>query len=501
MNRLARLSEQQRVAAIVAVCAVLGTVLAVVTREEPGRTIAEGVELAQADPFAFQEQDPDELLERGSKGLSHPLYTLSPGGVEATAERTLRFEDQIADAASEEGVDASTLEALVFLESAGRPAAVAGPSPESATGLGQILPDTATDLLDMSLDLEKSKRLTREISRLEERAMGADGPKARVRAERELKALSAERRRVDERFDPDAALAGAARYLAIAEEHFGREDLAAASYHMGIGNLDSVIEVYLAPEPVAPTTAETVSQNDLSYAQIYFDSTPVDNPRAYRELRALGDDSRHYLFRLEAARHAIALYREDPSELRRLAELHGSRASREEVLRPSDETERFEDADALRDAYESEELVSLRREATGIGYRVDRAMGELAGEVDEEPSLYRGLRPEALAAVAYIARQARDITGVRTTLTLTSSVRDTRYHELLQDSNTQAADGYSLHTTGFAFDVSRDLSGRSEEAVVAVLERLRALNVLDWVYEPGAIHVTVGPEAEALLAD
>ncbi len=500
MSLFTRLSEPQRAAAVVAVCAVLGTLLAVVTREEPGRTIAEGVELAPADPFALDEQDPDELLERGSRGLSHPVYALSPGGVEATAERTLRYEDAIAAAASEEGVDAATLEALVFLESAGRPDVVAGPTAESAAGLGQILPDTATDLLDMSVDLERSKRLTEEISRLEARVEGSTG-EARARLERRLDALLAERGRIDERFDPDAALAGAARYLALAQDHFGREDFAAASYHMGIGNLDRVIETYLAPQPPAPTAAETVSQNDLSYPQVYFDSTPVDNPRAYRELKALGDDSRHYLFRLEAAREIIGLYRDDRAELRRLLELHAGKDSREDVLRPPEDTDRFNDPDALRDGYDGGELVPLGPELRGVGYSVDREMGERAGELDEEPALYRGLRPEALAAVAYIADRVRDITGVRTTLTLTSSVRDDRYQELLGGSNPQATNGYSLHTTGYAFDIARDLSRSGERALTAVLERLRALNVLDWVYEPGAVHITVGPEAEALLAD
>ena len=501
MRPLPRLSDWQRTAAVVAVCAVLGTVLAVVTRGEPGRTIAEGVELAQADPFAFRQQDADEFLERGSRGLSHALYSLSPGGVEATAERTLRFEDQIASAATDEGVRASTLEALVFLESAGRPEVIAGPSPESAAGLAQILPGTATRLLGMSVDLERSKRLTRQIAGKEERAEKAGGAKQRLRAEREALELAAERRLVDERFDPDAALAGAARYLAIGQEHFGREDLAAASYHMGIGNLEDVIESYLAPQPLASTTAETVAQNDLSYAQIYFDSTPVDNPRAYERLRDLGDDTRHYLFRLEAAREAIALYREDRPELRRLAELHGGKASREEVLRPPEETDRFEDADALRGAFEGGDLVPLRREAPGLGYRVDREMGELAARLGEEPSLYRGLRPEALAAVVYIAGDVREITGLQTTLTLTSSVRDVPYHDLLRRSNVQAADGYSLHTTGFSFDIARDLSAPGERALATVLERLRALNVVGWVYEPGAIHVTVGPEGEELLVD
>ena len=80
-------------------------------------------------------------------------------------------------------------------------------------------------------------------------------------------------------------------------------------------------------------------------------------------------------------------------------------------------------------------------------------------------------------------------------------MRDDRYQDLLDGSNPQATDGYSLHTTGYAFDVARDLSRGGERALIAVLERLRALNVLDFVYEPGAVHITVGPEAEALLAD
>ena len=104
----------------------------------------------------------------------------------------------------------------------------------------------------MSVNLERSKRLTEEISRLEARVEGAAG-EARAPLQRRLDALTAERARVDERFDPDAALAGAARYLAVAEDHFGRDDFAAASYHMGIGNLDRVIETYLAPQPPAPT--------------------------------------------------------------------------------------------------------------------------------------------------------------------------------------------------------------------------------------------------------
>ena len=85
-----------------------------------------------------------------------------------------------------------------------------------------------------------------------------------------------------------AALEGAGRYLRIAEDRFGREDLAVVSYHMGIGNLETVLEAY--------------GSDDASWAQVYFDATPHDHPRAYRLLSCFGDDSATYLWRVYAAR-------------------------------------------------------------------------------------------------------------------------------------------------------------------------------------------------------
>ena len=49
---------------------------------------------------------------------------------------------------------------------------------------------------------------------------------------------------MDARFDPEQALAGTVRYLTEANKVFGREDLAVVSYHMGIGNLASVVRAY-----------------------------------------------------------------------------------------------------------------------------------------------------------------------------------------------------------------------------------------------------------------
>jgi hypothetical protein len=87
-----------------------------------------------------------------------------------------------------------------------------------------------------------------------------------------------------------------------------------------------------------------------------------------------------------------------------------------------------------------------------------------------------------------------------TRLRLTSTVRDDRYQQVLAARNIEATRRYSLHTTGWAFDIARDYRDREHAlAFQFVLDRLRALNLIAWVREPHAIHVTVSSEAEALL--
>jgi hypothetical protein len=279
-------------------------------------------------------------------GLSHVLYAKSPGGVVATARRTARWRPHIDVAAARVSFDADLIEALVFLESAGRPEVIAGRDPEAATGLTQIVAATAIDLLGMRVNLSRSRSLTRRIRKAERR-----GRTRRVRR------LRAARRRVDERFDPQKALAATGRYLTIARERFGRDDLALASYHMGIGNLEGVIRAY-ADDASAPVS-EVVAERDLFYARLFFETTPLEHEEAYALLARLGDDSPTYLWRVLAAREIMRLYREDPDELTRLDALHGRKASAEEVLHPLETTQVFEDPDEVREARDAGELVAL----------------------------------------------------------------------------------------------------------------------------------------------
>ena len=93
------------------------------------------------------------------------MFAKSPGGVLATAKRTAHFRPLVEAAARKGGVDPNLLEAIVFLESAGRPDVIAGSDPQNASGLTQILAETGQNLLGMHVDLAASRRITRRMAR------------------------------------------------------------------------------------------------------------------------------------------------------------------------------------------------------------------------------------------------------------------------------------------------------------------------------------------------
>jgi hypothetical protein len=426
------------------------------------------------DPFAYDPDQEDALVERAAAGTSHVLYARSPGGAAATAERVARWRPQVEAAARSAGVEPDLLEALVFLESAGREDAMAGEI-EDAAGLTQILAETGRNLLGMHVDVERSARLTRRIGRALRRARLL-----------EVQRLRRRRRTVDERFDAVKALAGSARYLTIAREELGREDLAFVSYHMGIGNLQDVLRAYGAEDP--------------SYAQLYFDSTPARHVAVQQRLAAFGDDSSNYLWKLYAARDIMRLYREDRGELARLEQRQTAKNSAEEVLHPPESTARFGTPVVLRAAWDEDQILTFPSDPALTGLARDARMGELAARVGAVPGLYRGLRPEALAMALYIGAQTREYAGGQGPLVVTSTVRDEEYQRALVRGNGEATRDYSLHTTGWAFDVARDYrSKRQALAFQFVLDRLQVLDVIAWVREPRAIHVTVADDAKALL--
>jgi hypothetical protein len=429
-----------------------------------------------SDPLAWTPDRSGEFAARAAAGLAHPLYARTADGVIVATKRTAGWRQQIERAAEQHGVDADTLEAVVFLESAGRPEAQASNDLAGAVGIAQILAETGRNLLGMHVDLAASRRVTRRMVRAARR-----GRDARVET------LRAQRRRVDERFDPVKSLDAAARYLAFARGRLHRDDLAVAAYHMGVGNLQTALARY--------------GDGTVPYVQLYFDSTPTRHQDAWRFLAGLGDDSSTYLWRVEAAREIMRLQREDPAELERRDLLMNQRNSAEVVLHPPDDTTAFVDPGALEQARRDGDIAPLPVAYLGRhGVRVDRRMGELAKRVHAKPALYHGLRREALATLAYIGSGVRGISQRTRPLRLTSTVRDAAYQRELVGVDVEATDGYSLHTTGYAFDIARDYADREQAlAFQFMLDRLTALNLIAWVREPGAIHVTVAADARRLM--
>ncbi|MFI5121459.1 MAG: transglycosylase SLT domain-containing protein [Vicinamibacteria bacterium] len=437
-----------------------------------------------ADPLAWDRSRRAQFEQRAATGSSHVIYEMSPGGAVASAKRTAAYRAQIEAAAERHGVDADTREAVIFLESAGRPNVIAGPTPESAAGLAQILPSTATDLLGMSVDLPQSIAITERISH--------------SRSPAQTDRLEAERASVDQRFDPEAAIDGAAQYLELAGERFGDDELAVVSYHMGIGNLETVLRTYAGADDATPI-GDLVAADQLSYARIYFDSGPDSHRAAYELLSGFGDESADYLWKVLASEQVMELYRKDPERLAATAELATNKATMEEVFHPENETPVFDDPGAIEDAIDDGDLLPLP-DQPALGWEPDRDIGELAAQLDQSPELYRALRPEALATLTYMAGLVRNISGAATPLQVTSAVRDREYQDLLVGVNPEATREYSLHTTGWAFDIRRDYESRRQaEAFQFVLNRLRALALIDYAVEPGAIHVTVSNLGGELL--
>ena len=440
----------------------------------------------RADPLAYRDDDRAGFERRAAAGLSHVLYAKSPGGVAASAERTARWRGEIDAAAAAGGADPDLLEALVFVESAGRPEVIAGDDPEAASGLTQILAETGQNFLDLRVDLARSRSLTRRIARAERRGRNS-----------QVRRLQTARRRIDERFDPAKALAAAVRYLKIAKDRFGRDDLAVASYHMGIGNLEDVVRAHAGDD--STPVREVVSEDGLSYARVFFESSPLRHRASHRLLASFGDDSSTYLWRVFAAREIMRLHRQDPAELARLAGLHGQKNSAEEVLHPREATEVFATADDLRRERADGDLPALPTDPAEVHFEIDPQMGELAKRLKERRETYRALRPEALALLVYLAAGVEAVSG-DSPLTVTSSVRDLEYQRILGRRNSEATRGYSLHTTGYAFDVLREYVSREQALAFDFwLGRLQALNLIAWVREPAAIHITVSPEAKSLV--
>lgn len=331
-----------------------------------------------------------------ARAFDRGLFVSSPGGVVATAARVSAWHRLAVRATRGSGIGPTLLEAMIFVESSGRPRVV---------GIG--------------------------------RRWG-------------LTQLSTMRMR------PAAQLRATVRRLERARRALGRLDLAVASYHLGV-------------QPLA---------HARSYASFYFGGS-LEGPEA------------DYYWKVLAAERGLRLYRHDRAALRYEQHLQHKKSSAEEVLHPRPATPQFRTPTAIARAIRDGYLVRIPR----LHLRV--AVGSLAGELGRGPRLYRALRPQALGVLRYIVREMHAYRR----LMLTSAVRDDRYQRLLTTVNAAATRAYSLHTTGYAFDIARSFSsGAEKRAFFRLLARLQAVNAIAYIPEYAAMHIAVASDAPAKLA-
>jgi hypothetical protein len=420
------------------------------------------------DPFAYVPSRESAFVARAIAGEGHVLFSKSPSGAMATAARVAAYRRLIDAATAGSGVDPNVLEGMVFVESAGMPYVVAGSDPPAAAGLTQILAETGRSVLGMHIDLPRTRKILRQIG-------NASSPGQFRRLLRQLAAA-------DDRFNPAKELAATVRYVRSAQRHFSRPDLAVVSYHMGIGNLENVLNSYDGGRSVP-------------YAQLFFDSAPDHNPGTFNMLAGFGDQSSLYYWRVLGAMAIMHLYRTDRGALARLASLQTSGDSTEQVLHPPDRTPSFADPAALSRGYARRQLVALPANARTLGLEYDRSIGADARQVGAPAALYRGLRPAALDLLVELGVRVRALADTRAPLRVASAVSDRRYQQKLAIDDPQASTGYSFQIA------RRYVSRRQAAAFQALLDRLQSLNVIAWSRSIDTIKVTVASDASKVIVD
>ena len=107
--------------AIVLLVAAAGAWFALRDRGLPAPDPPAAIDADAPDPFAYSDGRRGEFERRAAAGFAHVVFAKSPGGVVATGDRVAAYRDRIERVAADAGVPADTLEAIVLLESAGRP--------------------------------------------------------------------------------------------------------------------------------------------------------------------------------------------------------------------------------------------------------------------------------------------------------------------------------------------------------------------------------------------
>jgi hypothetical protein len=415
-------------------------------------------------------------------------------------------------------------EADILLESGGNPEDV---SSANAVGVAQWIYETGVRA-GLKVDLPESRRLTAEIDPLKRHAAwleylsspdsdpnapgnpGLDPamaaqllPAARAR----LEELRANRRAVDERYDPQKAIFAHTRYLLGLYRKFPDLQWVFQAFHGGEAGVARTLSKYMGPSwkgSLAEAIRTGYGGKHLSYETLYFTAGPTSHSASFSYLYGRGDDHRHYWWKMRAAEDAFTLYRRDPDAFRRMWESLLPGRAKEAMWRPDGPATAFESADAVERARAKGDLmplaptgIQLPRTTVAVVRPPTAALLMLIG------SVYRTARGRPPLAVGdgtvpsdLMKRRPRPVSSVPL---------------MPPDPLIYALPGggppgdFNYHATGWAVDLLRPYDDLNRKTLEYALGYLRDRGIL-WFYEEtdGGIrryHVVPDPRFDGALAD
>ena len=348
----------------------------------------------EPDPFAYEPGREEEFVERATAGHSHVLYAKSPGGVgghRAPGGALAPARSRRPPAASRPGPARGDRVPRERRQPGGA-------RERRPRGRGRADPDPG-----------RHRHEPARHARGRGRQRAADAADAAPRAD--ARGCCASAARSTSASTRARRWRAPVRYLKLARERFGREDLAVVSYHMGMGNLENVLDAYGDDD------------GELGARLLRRDAAqpPARLPAALRLRRRLRDLP---VARLRGAGdHAPLPRRTRPS----CAAARRCRRPRPPPRRCSTRARRRRSSrrpTSSRTAYRVGRAAAVRGRPRDAAR--PRRTGELAARLDAERRLYRGLRPEAYELAVYLAAGVRSVSGTRASLIVTSTVRDHR---------------------------------------------------------------------------
>ncbi len=207
-------------------------------------------------------------------------------------------------------------------------------STAGAAGVAQWMPNIAREQ-GLKVDLAQSRALTTRINDLNRRlawlayaarpdadpnapgnphfAPSEQAQTDTLKAERD--ALRAQRRLIDQRYDPRLSLLAHTRYLLRLYAKFPGYDWIFQAYHGGEGGAKKELRLYLGGTPASFAQAIRAGNDGqpLGYEDVYFGASPHSHAMAFAYLYGRGDDHRHYWWKLRSSRLALAAYRQSPA--------------------------------------------------------------------------------------------------------------------------------------------------------------------------------------------